>query len=259
MKVESNGIVIHVEEQGSGDLTLVFLHYWGGSTHTWKYVTASLAKSYRTVALDHRGWGDSDAPATGYTLADHAADALGVIDALGVQRYIVIGHSMGGKVAQFLASRRPTGLVGLVLLGSALPTSLEFPPEVLEAVVKAYSTRASVDALIDQMLITKPINAADREQVIVDSLRGAPQAKEAWPRRTGQEDISAAVSAIEVPTLAIYGEFDQVHTAESAKAELIPRIPNAVLQVLSATGHLSPLESPTELVVLIDQFAAGLS
>ena len=57
MKVNSNGIGINVEEKGSGDPALVFLHYWGGSSRTWKYVTAALAKSYRTVAIDHRGWG----------------------------------------------------------------------------------------------------------------------------------------------------------------------------------------------------------
>ena len=55
MKIKSNGINIHVEEQGSGNLALVFLHYYGGSTRTWKYVTAPLAKSYRTVATDFRG------------------------------------------------------------------------------------------------------------------------------------------------------------------------------------------------------------
>ncbi|MEJ1962736.1 MAG: alpha/beta hydrolase [Gammaproteobacteria bacterium] len=259
MKLESNGIRINLDDQGKGDLALVFLHYWGGSTRTWKHVIPPLAKFYRTIAVDHRGWGDSDAPADGYTLADHANDTLGVIEALGLKRYVVIGHSMGGKVAQFLASRRPAGLVGLVVMGSAFPGPLEFPPEVLEAVVKAYDSRESVEATLDQMILGKPIDPADRELVIEDNLRGARQAVEAWPRKTGQEDIRDAVSAINVPTLAIYGEKDQVHSAEGAKTELIARIPGAVLQVLPGTGHLYPLESPTELIRLIDQFVRGLS
>ena len=82
MKVTSNGIGIHVEDQGTGDPALVFLHYWGGSSRTWKHVTAPLAKSYRTIAIDHRGWGESDAPKTGYSLADNANDTIGVIEAL---------------------------------------------------------------------------------------------------------------------------------------------------------------------------------
>ena len=109
MRVATNGIGINVEEQGGGDLALVFLHYWGGSCRTWRHVTTALAASYHTIAVDHRGWGESDAPEAGYALGDLADDAEGVIRALDLRRYIVVGHSMGGKVAQSLASRRPGG------------------------------------------------------------------------------------------------------------------------------------------------------
>lgn len=258
-KIASNGIHINVEEQGRGDMALVFLHYWGGSVRTWKYVMPPLTSFYRTIANDHRGWGDSDAPADGYTLADHADDALGVVEALGIKRYVVIGHSMGGKVATFLASRRPEGLAGLVVMGAAFPAPLEFTLEVLEGVVHAYDTREAVEATLDNMILGKPIDPTDREQVVEDSLRGAPQAVQAWPRRTGQEDICDLVSAINVPTLAIYGDKDQVHSADSAKEEPIPRIPGGVLEVLPGTGHLYPLESPTDVVRLIDQFARELA
>src|ERR1700739_5138421 len=99
MKIASNGIRIHVEEQGSGDLALVFLHYWGGSSRTWGKVIAALPKSYRTFAMDHRGWGESDAPASGYGLADLAHDAQGVVEALGLNWYLLVGPSVGGQGA----------------------------------------------------------------------------------------------------------------------------------------------------------------
>jgi pimeloyl-ACP methyl ester carboxylesterase len=54
MKVASNGLALHVEEKGEGDLSLVFLHYWGGSSRTWKHVTAKLTPIFRTIAIDHR-------------------------------------------------------------------------------------------------------------------------------------------------------------------------------------------------------------
>ena len=177
MKVASNGIRIHVEEQGGGDLALVFLHYWGGSSRTWKHVTAALAASYWTVATDHRGWGESDAPAAGYALADMADDAAGVIHALDLRRYVLVGHSMGGKVAQLLASRRPKGLVGLVLVASAPPSPLALPAQARRMMAGAYSTRETTELTIDQVLTAKPLGPADRAQVIADSLRGAPQAK----------------------------------------------------------------------------------
>lgn len=257
MKVTTNGISIYVEEQGRGDLALIFLHYWGGSSHTWKYVTAALAKSYRTIAIDHRGWGESDAPAVGYSLADHAEDILGVINALGLKRYLLVGHSMSGKIAQLIASRRPPGLIGLVLVASALPGPLEFPREMLESMVHLYDTRQAIEGAIDQALVAKPLNQADREQVIADSLRGAQQAKAAWPQSSGLEDIRALVELIDVPTLAVYGGSDHIHTMESIKSELVSRIPGTVLEILPGIGHLPPLESPTELVQLIERFVAG--
>lgn len=259
MKIASNGIHINVDEKGSGELALVFLHYWGGSLRTWKHVTTALAGSYRTVATDHRGWGESDAPVKGYALADLADDAAGVIKALDLRRYILVGHSMGGKVAQLLASRRPEGLVGLVLVASAPPSPLALSAQAREMMASAYSTRETVEMTIDQVLTAKPLSAADRAQVIEDSLRGAPQAKGAWPNSTSQEDISDAVKPIGVPTVIIAGEADRVDTVEAIRSELIPCIPGAVLHVLPETGHLSPLEAPRELAHLIDQSIAGVA
>ncbi len=254
MKITSNGIGINVEDQGSGVPALVFLHYYGGSSRTWKHVTAPLAKYYRTIAIDHRGWGQSDAPASGYALADHADDVAGVIESLGLERYILVGHSMGGKVAMLLASRRPKGLEGLILVGSSMPTPLVLSAEMREKMHTAYSTRENIEWSIDNVLTAKPLNPADREQVIADSLGGAPQAKEAWPAYSSQEDISGAVPAISVPTLVTACELDRVDSVEITKSELVPRIKGAVLHVMLGTGHLSPLESPGELVRLIEQF-----
>ncbi|GLS18185.1 hydrolase [Labrys miyagiensis] len=263
MEIASNGIRIHVEEQGRGELSLVFLHYYGGSSRTWGKVIAALPQPYHTIAIDHRGWGESDAPASGYGLADLADDAQGVIEALDLKRYVLIGHSMGGKVAQLLASRRPKGLVGLVLVASSPPPAMAIPPEAREAMARAYATRESIGMAIDQMLTAKVLSPKDREQVIEDSLRGAPQAKAAWPWSTSLEDITRDVAAINVPTIVIAGELDRVDSVDLLKKELLPRIPHAALHVVPGTGHLSPLESPEEVAKLVRDFveleAAGRS
>jgi pimeloyl-ACP methyl ester carboxylesterase len=258
MNIASNGIRIHVEEQGQGELVLVFLHYWGGSSRTWRHVTTALASSYRTVAIDHRGWGRSEAPLGGYGLEDLAADAQGVIEALDLKRYILVGHSMGGKVAQLLASRRPKGLAGLILVAPSPPPPMSMPAEAREMMAGAYCNRQAVEAAIDHMLTAKPLSPDDREQVIDDSLCGAPQAKAAWPRATSLEDITRQVAAIDAPTLVIAGELDRVDSVDTLRAELTPRIPQAVLKVLPGTGHLSMLESPQAVTLLIEAFAEPL-
>ena len=259
MNVASNGISIHVEEQGHSGLALVFLHYWGGSSRTWRHVTAGLAPFFHTVAIDHRGWGESDAPDTGYSLSDLAADAQGVIAALNLRHYVLIGHSMGGKVAQLMASRRPEGLAGLVLVAPSPPQPTAMPPEARDMMAGAYATRETVEATMDNVLTAKPLSAEDREQVITDSLRGAAPAKLAWPKATSLEDITAEVGAINVPTLVIAGALDRVDSPDLLREELLPRIPHAVMQVLPDTGHLSMLESTDALILLIADFCSSIS
>ena len=259
MKVASNGVAIHVEEKGKGDLSLVFLHYYGGSSRTWKHVTGKLSASFHTVTTDHRGWGESDAPAGGYGLKDLAADAEGVIQALDLKRYVLVGHSMGGKVVQLMASRRPKGLAGLVLVAPSPPSPMAIPPEVREMMVGAYASRETVEATIDNVLTAKPLTPEDREQVIADSLRGASPAKIAWPKATSQEDIAADVGKINVPIIVIAGELDKVEAVETLKKELLSRIPPARLHIVPGTGHLSMLESPEEVTRLIGDFAKSVT
>jgi len=258
MKGSSAKIHIHVEEQGSGTPALLFLHYWGGSSRTWRHVIGALPGTYRTLAMDLRGWGASDAPDVGYALADFADDVRRVITERGLSNFVLIGHSMGGKIAQLVAAGQPEGLVGLVLVASAPPTPLGLPPDVREGMERAYSSTASVVVTIDHVLTAKPLSKDLREQVIEDSLRGGAAAKIAWPRYTSQEDISTAVSAITVPTLVIAGELDRVDSVSTLEAELLTRIPHADMHVLPGTGHLSPLESPLDVAELIGKFLSTL-
>jgi pimeloyl-ACP methyl ester carboxylesterase len=210
------------------------------------------------IATDHRGWGQSDAPASGYTLTDLAADAQGVIDALRLQRYVLVGHSMGGKVAQLIASRRPSGLAGLVLVAPSPPSPMHLPLEARQGMVAAYASRDSVIATVTEVLAAKPLSADDLETVVQDSLRGAAPAKAAWPLVMSQEDITAQVGAIDVPTIVIAGELDRVDSISTLQAEVLTRVPHAALHRLPGTGHLSMLESPKLLARIILDFAGSL-
>ncbi|RKT14270.1 pimeloyl-ACP methyl ester carboxylesterase [Paraburkholderia sp. RAU2J] len=258
MVISSNGTWIHVTQRGSGEFALVFLHYYGGSSRTWDGVASELSDRYRIVATDHRGWGDSEAPADGYRIADLAADAEDVIKALGLRRYVLVGHSMGGKVAQLIASRRPGGLEGLVLVAPSPPSPMLLSEEQRATLTGAYQTRESVEFVIDHVLTAKSLDAARREQVIEDSLKAAPQAKAAWPNVAMREDITAAVATIDAPTIVISGELDQVDRVATLQAELLPRIPHAAMHILPGVGHLSPLEAPAEVAQVIARFVAAI-
>jgi pimeloyl-ACP methyl ester carboxylesterase len=252
--VAVNGVRIHAREQATGGLALVFLHYWGGSLRTWTSVVDELSREYRTVAMDHRGWGDSEAPPTGYGISDLADDAQGVVDALGLRRYVLVGHSMGGKVAQLIASRHPSGLKGLVLVAPSPPSPMKVSAEDRGRMAHAYDSRESIEFVLDNALTANPLTPEQREQVIADSLRGALQAKAAWPNAGMLEEIINEVVSINVPVVVIAGERDTVERAATLKEELLPRIPQVTMHVLPGTGHLSLLEAPDTPVDFIRNF-----
>ena len=125
------------------------MHYWGGSARTWRRVIEPLSGAYRCIAYDHRGWGESDAPADRYRLTDLADDAAALTEVLELNQYVLIGHSMGGKVAQLLASRRPTGLQAMVLVAPASPLPQNIPEQARQAQLHAYDNRETVIGAIE--------------------------------------------------------------------------------------------------------------
>ena len=258
MLVAANGIQLHVEQRGAGSPALVFLHYWGGSSRTWRHVIQRLPPDFHTIAIDQRGWGQSDAPATGYALADLAADAIAVIATLDLDRYVLVGHSMGGKVAQQIAARAPTGLIGVALIAPAPPGPLALPIEARRAMVHAYDSRDSVVATLEQVLAPNGLTRDDLETVIADSLTGALPARSAWPLAASQEDLTAIVGAISVPVMIMSGAEDRVDPPATLRRELLARIAHAQFHELAHVGHLLPYEAPDAVAGLLGPFVHAL-
>lgn len=259
MNIRSNTVKLHIEDRGTSASALVFLHYWGGSSRTWRHVTQALTPTFRTIAVDQRGWGQSDKPLEAYTLDALADDVQGMIESLGLDHYLLVGHSMGGKVAQLLASRHPAGLAGLVLVAPSPPSPMRVPLEIRQGMVNAYDSRESILATVQQVLAANQLQPDDLETVVEDSLLGASAAKVAWPMAASQEDISTQAALIRVPSLVISGEKDQVDPPAVLQQELMTHIPQATLQILPGIGHLSPLEAPGQLSDLIRAFATAVT
>jgi pimeloyl-ACP methyl ester carboxylesterase len=117
--IDVDGVQLYADTRSGTAPALVFRHYWGGSRRTWQPVLTRLHPDQAFVNYDQRGWGDSGkapGPYDGQRLAD---DAQSVIATLGFTDYVLVGHSMGGKIAQALAARRPAGLAGVVLIAPA--------------------------------------------------------------------------------------------------------------------------------------------
>ena len=98
--IDVDGAVLHADTRWGATPALVFLHYWGGSRRTWRPVLARLQPDQAFVNYDQRGWGDSvDAPGP-YDIQRLADDAQSVVATSGHSDYVLVGHSMGGKVAR---------------------------------------------------------------------------------------------------------------------------------------------------------------
>lgn len=238
---------------GSGP-TLVFLHYWGGSARTWDDVVDRLP-GRDVVTLDLRGWSRSRALPGPFSLRQLADDTLRVVAAAGLSDIVLVGHSMGGKVAQLVASRGPAGLRALVLVapGPAKPAAA-VTAEYREGLSHAYDNDATIAAARDQVLTATPLDDAARARVLEDSAAGSPLATAEWPLRGIAEDITADARRIAVPVLVLAGEHDVVEPVDVLRTNLLPYLSDATLEVVPETGHLMPLEAPGPLAEAIADF-----
>ncbi|KUN80958.1 hydrolase [Streptomyces bungoensis] len=234
--------------------TLVFLHYWGGSARTWDFVVDRLT-GRDVLTVDFRGWSRSSGLPGPYTLGQLADDTLAVLADAGVTDYVLVGHSMGGKVAQLVAATRPVGLRGIVLVasGPAKPAA-QITPEYREALSHAYDSDESTAGARDHVLTASELPASVKAQIATDSRAGADAARTEWPLRGIAEDITAHTRTVSVPALVVAGENDQVEPVDVLRDNLVPYLSQADFTVIPHTGHLIPLEAPADLVDAITAF-----
>ena len=251
-----------------GEPATLLLHGVGNYGRYWDAFADAVAGRLRLTAPDARGHGDSARPDDGYAAADFVADALAVLDAYGVERALVVGHSMGGYHATMLAAAHPRRLHGLVIVDAgpeALPEgaararrlSLERPASFAdrgeaEAYVRrtspGYSDRVYEDRLRwlfrdeDGRLVWRSSQHALRR-----IFAGSPDRSGSWERASG----------IAVPTLVVRGTRSPVLAADVAQ-RLIGTIAGAGLVELDA-GHNVPLDRPAELADAVVAFARRLS
>ncbi len=255
-KQNIDGLDIGYQESGSGDVAIVFLHYFGGSSRSWTEVTNALASSgastCRCIAPDLRGFGHSNAPenAEDYHVAQSADDVEALCKTLKLERFILVGHSMGGKIALEWASRAPHGLQGLLLLAPSPPTPEPMSDDDRENLRRSYGDADAMSQIIGE-ITAQTLPAEIFQRTLDDNLHSSRAAWNTWLDVGSREDIADQMAHIVVPVRVLAGADNQGMKAEMLQREIVARLSDARLETVPDCGHLVPLEQPQHVVATI--------
>lgn len=239
-------------QQGTNSPALVLLHFFGGSLREWAEVSAILSPQHHCIAMDLPGFGDaSDIP--GYTVEAMASHIAETFSSLRLSSFVLVGHSMSGKVCLALAAQKLPGLRGLVLVTPSPPSPEPIEPQNRTKMLGLRRDRKDAASFLDG-ITADPLTGAHRERAIEDFIRASPAAWEAWLEYGSKEDWSASVGVVDYPALVITGAKDPSLPAAVQKKATLPHLSHGSLQVIPDCGHLPTLEAPEPLASLISSF-----
>jgi pimeloyl-ACP methyl ester carboxylesterase len=247
--LDLNGVRLHHRIQGDpAGQVVVFVHGWPDSSYSFSRVLPLFPQRYRTVALDLRGFGRSDRPVTGYAMDDLATDVLAALDALGIERATLVGHSMGTFVARRAARLAPDRIANLVLIGSA-PTGANDTTREVAGLLADLADPVPLAFVRDFQAGTVHAGLPDPffEGIVAESaLAPAHVWRSAFAGLLAFDD-TADLPSIAAPTLLVWGGhdalFDRAH-----QDDLLTALPDARLVVYPDAGHCPNWERPERLV-----------
>lgn len=264
-KAHPNDIDIYYEITGTGD-PLVLIAGVGYGLWFWHKVVPKLAEHFQVIAFDNRGAGQSDKPDGPYTVPMMAADTAGLMDALNIREAAVMGHSLGGFIAQELAVTRPE-LVGKLILGATTHGGLNVIPITPEALEVLTNRKGDPVELVKRgIAVACAAGFAERQPEVVQECMDyrfsnpvpaaqyqAQVAAGAAMSALTEEQVVERLGRIKVPVLILFGEQDSVVPPGNAGL-LAQKIPKSRVHLVPNAGHMYPLEAPQATAEIIHVF-----
>lgn len=239
-----SGIPIHYELTGSGPTRLCLVHGAGGSTGVWVRQLEELADIAQIVALDLPGHGQSGGRGCD-RIEDYVKVVRGFLDATGLVKVVLCGHSMGGAVAQAFALAHPGRLAGLVLVGTG--ARLRVLPKIFELLERDYPEGVR---FISRLAVSPGAPEVLVESLISQTLNTPRPVLLGDFRACDAFDVMARLREIPTPTLVICGTHDQLTPPKYAQF-LQHHIAGARLELIAEAGHYVQLERPDETNVTL--------
>ncbi|MEM6290949.1 MAG: alpha/beta fold hydrolase [Myxococcota bacterium] len=270
------GMRVAYADLGEGDTPLVLVHGLGGYIPTWMKNFGPLAARHRVIALDLPGFGKSDKPRAAYSMTFFADVVREVLGNLGIDRAVLVGHSMGAQISMHLVLRTPDLVQGLVLSSPAGietfgPAEGAFLKSLVTPAFTYYATDTTIRArhaanfkhlpheagflVADRIAIRRARKFKAYCHVITHCVRGMLE-----------QPVHSQLHRLQVPTLILFGDSDKLipnpvlhrgTAAELVQAEL-PRMPFARFELLPHAGHLAQFEAADAWNDAVLRFAADV-
>lgn len=248
-----DGTALHYFRRGSGQ-PLLYLHGVGGVA-AWLPWMDDLARRYDVIVPDHPGFGDSPMPDWLDSIHDLAYFYLDVIEELGLDRVLVVGHSMGGWLALEMAVRNTSRMAGLALVAPAgLRLRGARPFDIFLESPEASARAAYYDQTIAERLIAAPQSEADVDRLLRNRLTSA---RLTWEPRLFDPHLHKWLHRVDVPTAVLWGANDGI-LPPAMQAEFVRLIPGATAETVPHCGHVPMIEAPEAFAAFIDRFAQGV-
>lgn len=242
---------------GRGPRKVIVLHGWFGCADEWGNLFQVLDRTNFTYAFfDYRGYGKRKNEKAGFTLEEITEDTLAVADALGWQRFDLIGHSMGGMAIQHVAASSPSRVRSLVGITPVPARGFKLDQGTRElfeaAATESLARKTIIDFGTGQRLSTYWV-----DQVVASSFENSlPEAVMGYFCAWADSDIEPVVTGSQIPVLALFGEHDAALAANDQAPIWARLYPNFSSDILSGAGHYPFEETP---VLLATKFEAWLA
>lgn len=244
-----------VKRVGNGAHTVLVLHGWFGSSRSWQALLPHLDReAFGYVFLDSRGYGDRRGEPGQYSIAEAAGDVLAVADDLGVDRFSLLGHSMGGSVMQRVYADAPDRVSALVGVSPVPASGVPFDEQSWQLFAGAADSPANRRAIID-LTTGNRLTGTWLDAMVRHSLEHSDRdAFAAYLTAWARTDFHTEIEGSDVPIQVIAGQHDPALGAEAMRATFGAWYPNLELEIFPDAGHYAMDESPVALATSVERF-----